>query len=152
MDDPFKPPKANLEVPRVLGPPPRSVKGAYGLLCVSASLTLLLTVAMWLGVLPAAAGSTLGMTTASNLVGAGVIFFFAWKIRTARNWARWILAIWTALGVAGWSVSILILPAAWSAVPVVYSVIGIVQALLQLAAVVGTFTAPARAWFREASS
>ena len=150
MDDPFKPPKANLEIPRELGPAPRPVKAAFTLLCVSASLTLLLTAAMWVGLLGVPPGTNLGMSTASNFVGAGVILLFAWKIRAGRNWARWILAVWTALGIAGWAVSIFIFPTAWNALPVIYSVVGMVQALLQLAAVVATFTTPARAWFASA--
>jgi hypothetical protein len=148
MDDPFKPPQANLEVPRELGPAPQSVKIAFALLCAAAAVTLLMLVAMWVRWVPLPAGAPLAAQAASSLVGAAIMVFFAWKIRTGRNWARWVLAVFMVLGVGGWVISILVVPVAWSVLPLAHVVSGLAQTALQIAAVVLTFTTQARAWFR----
>ena len=153
VNDPFKPPKANLEVPVDRGPMPRAVKSAFLLLCTSAGLTLLLMVATLIGLVPVpggtGSGAELAQSAASSLVGAGIIALLAAKIRNGRNWARWVLAVMTVLGIAGWVMSVLVLRNAWNAVPLALLVVGMIQTALQLVAVVLAFTPQSRAWFRS---
>ncbi len=152
MDDPFKPPKANLEVPVELGPRPRAVRTSFALLCASVTITGLLAVATALGFVTIPAGSSLIATVVSNLAGAGIIFFFAWKIRAGRNWARWVLAVFQVLGMIGFAISIMFIPDAWKVLPRFLLVLSIAQTFLQLAAAILAFTPPANEWFRAARS
>lgn len=148
MSNPFEPPKANLEVPRELGPAPRAVKIAFALLCFSASIALLQLAAAATGLVGLPAGVSLGMSAISTLFGIAVIMFFAWKIRTGRNWARWVFAIWTLLGLVGFAASLAFMPGVWKAAPAHQTILGASQGAIQLAAIILTFTAQSRAWYR----
>ena len=149
MDDPFKPPAANLEVPRELTPAPPPVRGAFAALCTSVGATLLMLGAMAIGVVPLPPGAPFTMTALSNLAGAAIMGFFAWKVRTGRNWARWVLAVFTALGTFGWVFSIFVVPAAWRLLPVAHAVVGLTQFALQVVAAILVFTPRANAWYRD---
>jgi hypothetical protein len=151
VDDPFKPPKANLEVPRELAPAPQAVRVAFALLCTSASVGVLVVIATWFGFIPSQAGANQVVAALSSLIGIGVIVLFAWKIRTGRNWARWVFAVWTLVGTIGFVASALLMPQVWKAVSGLLAFIAVGQSAMQIAAIVFTFTPRANAWFREAS-
>ena len=148
MSNPFEPPKANLEVPRELGPAPRAVKVAFALLCFSAAVAMVQLAATAVGLLPLQAGVSLGLSSISILVGIAILMFFAWKIRTGRNWARWVFAIWTLFGLIGFAASLAFMPGVWKAAPMHQTIVGAGQAAIQLAAIILTFTAQSRAWYR----
>ena len=149
--DPFAPPRADLDVPVERGPTPRRVKIAVALIVAAFSLGLLMNLVVWAGL--AAIGPQRGGDPGQILGGAGTFLLFmalAWKVYQGRNWARWIYAVVTGLGVAGLFVSIAF-AATLLRLPPLFWAGSVAQTALEVVSAVMLFTGEAARWFRGAS-
>jgi hypothetical protein len=113
---------------------------------ISAALLVLFVIALAIGVRLPGRASNFG-DVAGNLVTLGFLVFFARKISTARNWARWTYAILTGLGTALSVYSFVGFPDIWLALPLAVRVHSWVQSLLQVGAAVMLFVPTSNAWF-----
>lgn len=149
--NPFAPPAADLDVPVERGPVPRRVNIAVWLIVAEFSLGLLMNLVVWSGVV--AIGPQAGGDPGQVLGGAATFLLFmamAWKIHQGRNWARWIYAVVTGLGVVGLFISIAF-AGTMLRLPALFWAGSVTQTALEVVAAVMLFTGDAARWFRGAS-
>jgi len=152
-DNPFKPPRAELEVPKDPGPMPQRVRIAVYLIWASLAVGLLVNVAMWTDVVARMPGprAPLLMEVVNGLIGFGIVAFLAWKVRRGRNWARWLYTVLTAMGVLGALVMVGFAASVLKGFPPIVWISGAVNTAIQVVAVFLLFTGEAPEWFRRSS-
>lgn len=149
--NPYRTPNAPLELSkREQVPVPRRVRNAVVLLWISAALTLVLLVAMWLGFVSVPGTAYSKATDAiTGLVTFAGLGFLAFKISAGKNWARWVLAVLAVLGALAMVATIFLVSEVWRAAPSIHWATGFIQTALQMAAVILTFSGEAKPWFRH---
>jgi len=152
-DNPFKPPRADLEVPKDAGPMPQRVRIAVYLIWTTLAIGLLVNVAMWTGVVARMPGprAPILMEVASALIGLGIVAFLAWKVRHGRNWARWLFTVLTAIGVLSTLVMVGFAAPVLKGLSPIMWISGAVNTTIQVVAVFLLFTGEAPEWFRRSS-
>ena len=124
---------------------PISLKRAVACVWVSVGLVAILTVISWLGLLDIPSG--VGVTI-TNTITAGLLVFVSVKLGSGRNWARWLFTVVYALGSLVMILSLILASQIYFSSPAVLQVSGIVQLILQTAALVLVFTPTSGEWFR----
>src|SRR5215510_9463983 len=89
---------------------PVTVQRAVWLLSVSALLIAIVTVLRWIG---ATSTSQSGDSTLGNLVAIALLILVTTKINAGRNWARWVCAVVTSIGVLSIVLTALHMPEMW---------------------------------------
>jgi hypothetical protein len=152
-DNPFKPPRADLEVPKDPGPMPQRVRIAVYLIWTTLVVGVLVNVAMWAGWVGRMPGPrpSVFMEAVNALIGFGIVAFLSWKVRRGRNWARWLFTVLTAVGVLGALVMVGFAAPVLKALPPIAWISGAVNTAIQVVAVLLLFTGEAPEWFRRSS-
>src|SRR5438128_12072183 len=103
----------------VTSPIPKNVWRAVKLLWTSAGLVGVFTITMWLGLVTLPGSRSMAGDTVTYLFTLGLLALIAVKLLKRRNWARWVLAVVSGLGVVSAIFSVLVVPDLWrSASPV----------------------------------
>ena len=139
-DTPYDPPKARLADPEAPRPVrPTSVRRAAICLWISSALTLISPV-LHLAIVTT---SDVVLTT----VTAALLALVAAKVADGRRWARWLyVALWV-LGSFFGTVSFLLMPQVFLALPGTVQAVFVLQFALQTAALALLFTRASREWF-----
>lgn len=129
---------------------PSSVRRAIYLLMASVALIILSAAALWIGLLTFPDGTKPSAADmATDLLTLSLLSFIAWKVAQRRNWARWFLAVLVLLGTASIVASILLVPELWQSMSWVFGGITIIQAVLQLSALILLFSEASNSWFKS---
>jgi hypothetical protein len=151
-DDPYRPPRAHLEVPREWGPAPRPVRIASNLIWAFAAYGLAFNAAIFTGLLELPAPRPPPeIEVATSLFEFGLFAWIAWKVRKGRNFARWVLAVLMALALLGVVMSASSSPREFMQAPPIMWVTFTVKMALQAASLILLFRGEAAEWFRRAS-
>jgi multisubunit Na+/H+ antiporter MnhE subunit len=126
-------------------PTPRSIETAVRVLYVSATLALVLTLVTWLNWI------TLPFDGQGSITGfliAALLAFTSNRIRSRRNWARWMFAVLFVLGTLLGIVVTALAPDLWTLHTPATLLSTIIQTVIQTIALFLVFTPAANAWFR----
>jgi hypothetical protein len=127
---------------------PSFVIAAERLLLLSATIAALFAIAAYAGLLPR---EVPGGVAALAFVTPAFLAVCAVKIRGGRNWARWAMLVFFVLGLLLLSLAVAIAPQAMLLMPTLLVVYGLMQCVIQLAALVMVFMPASRIWFRPAA-
>ena len=149
-ESPYSPPKASVEIPadqdRYLAERPREIVIAIWLVVIAQLVN-------WAGLMITwdyqMAVQALGIFIFSQVVGIAFAVWLYYKIYQGRNWARILLLILTAIGLAS-----LLIPDVTQellAQPIVMTTLMVIQYILHGAILWLLFVSPGRLWFRKKS-
>jgi len=89
-------------------------------------------------------------STSSNLVTAALLILLTFKIDARRNWARWVFAVVGGLGFLAFLFVLALRREAFLVLPPLAIGSGVLQFVLQTAAMIMLFTREASKWFKGA--
>lgn len=128
--------------------PPSIVIAAERLLSLSAVMTALITIAAYRGFLPL---TIPGVAVVANVITAALVALCAVNIGVGRNWARWLMLVLFVLGIVILMLAVSIEPQVLQLMPTLLIVVGLIQCLIQLLALVLVFMPASRVWFKSAA-
>jgi hypothetical protein len=120
---------------------------ATRLLWISVVITVFFTVTAYVDLLPF---RITGGAVISNLITAAFLALCAVKIRAGRNWARWLMLIIFALGALMTPLLLILIPQMLHSMPALLIMIGVLQSVIQGAALLLVFVPGSRVWFPQA--
>jgi hypothetical protein len=127
---------------------PGFVIAAERLLLLSAAIAALFSIATYAGLLPLKIPSGIVVLSFFNVA---FLALCAVKIGVGRNWARWAMLVFFVLGLLMLPLAMTIAPQATLLMPTLLVVYGLIQCVIQLAALVLLFMPASRIWFRPAA-
>ena len=124
---------------------PNSVRHAAMCLWASAGLAAALTVwqLVWQG-----AAAAIASVAATGIINAGLLALVAAKICGRRAWAWWLFVVLYVFGLFAFIVSAFVVPQEFRSLPTLLQASGVVQILLQMAALVLLFTSASLKWLK----
>jgi hypothetical protein len=125
---------------------PQTIRRAALCLWISTALTLVVTAAQVLNLVPIE-GATLGMTTAIGVLTAGLLALIAILINARRNWGRWLFAVIFILGTLSAIALIFTSPHVFLGLPKLLQANMVSQIALQTAALFLMFSSKSQQWF-----
>lgn len=124
---------------------PKSVRHAAICLWASAGLAAALTV--WQLVWPGAT-TDIAVVAATGIINAGLLALVAAKIRSRRAWAWWLFVVLYVFGLFAFILSVFLVPQEFRSLPTLLQASGVVQFLLQTAALLLLFTSASLQWLK----
>jgi hypothetical protein len=128
--------------------PPSMVIAAERLLSLSAVMPALITTAAYRGFLPV---TVPGIAVVANVTIAALVALCAVNIGVGRNWARWLILVLFVVGVLILLLAVSIDPQVLQLAPTLLVVVGLIQCVIQLLALVLVFMPASTAWFKPAA-
>jgi len=148
--DPFAPPRADLDVKEERGPVPLRVRNAVLILATGYVVGLMMNVVTWLGFvsIPGLEGQAIWSQVISGVATFLLMAALTWKVYVGRNWARIILLVLTVIAVPGLVGMIVLSTTLLKGMPVIFVVMSAVNVVIEIVASYLVFTGDSRAWFR----
>ena len=125
------------------------VIAAQRLLWLCAAIAALFAMSASVGLLPAEIPT--GAAVGSSLIAVAILAMCAAKIGVGRNWARWFMLGYLLLSLLMLSLAAAINPHPLLLMPLQLVVFGVIQCVIQLAALVLVFMPASRIWFTQAA-
>jgi glucan phosphoethanolaminetransferase (alkaline phosphatase superfamily) len=123
---------------------PKSLRAAVLCLWLSVGIVALITLATWANVLGLISTPSL---TVNNLLTLALLVLIAFNIGAGRGWARWLFAVVYVLGALMTLYLVLFVPQSFRSMPTLLQVTGLLQLVLQTAAMVLVFVPASTQWF-----
>lgn len=125
---------------------PSALRVAIACLWCSIALVALLTAAAWLGIGGVAYSASL---LVNNLLTLALLVLITLKLCAGRGWARWLFAVVYLLGTLMTLYLAVFVPQSFGSLPALLQITGLLQLVLQTAAMVLICIPAARPWFKR---